>query len=62
MAVPKKKISVSRKKTRLYTKRYTLKYFTKCVNCSDFVSLHRRCSCDTKNTTNLVNKYNLDFL
>lgn len=64
MAVPKKKVSVSRKKVRLKTKRYLLQNYKQCNSCLNFVPLHRRCSDDSNcnYSTNLENKYNLDFL
>jgi ribosomal protein L32 len=62
MAVPKKKISVSRKKTRLYSKRYILKNFRQCSESLEYIPLHSHRLPDTKRTTNLINKYNLDFL
>jgi len=62
MAVPKKKLSVSRKKIRLNSQRYILKNYSQCDKCQNFTLLHRRCSCENNKTTNLVNKYNFDFL
>lgn len=62
MAVPKKKLSVSRKKIRLNSRRYNLINYIQCDKCLNFTLLHRRCSCDRNNSTNIVSKYNLDFL
>jgi len=61
MAVPKKKLSVSRKKIRLNSQRYNLKNYVQCDKTQNFTLLHRR-SCEKNKTTNLVNKYNFDFL
>lgn len=62
MAVPKKKLSVSRKKIRLNSKRQNLKNYFQCDKSLNFTLLHRRGSCENNKTTNLVNKYNFDFL
>jgi ribosomal protein L32 len=62
MAVPKKKLSVSRKKIRLNSRRYNLRKYVLCEKSNNFTLLHRRGSDDKRNSTNIVNKYNLDFL
>jgi len=62
MAVPKKKVSVSRKKTRLKTQRYILKNYKQCQHSLNFVPLHRYNDSNSNYSTNLENKYNLDFL
>ena len=45
MAVPKKKISVSRKKTRLNSIHSKMQNYTQCNKCLNFIPLHRKCSC-----------------
>lgn len=64
MAVPKKKVSVSRKKTRLNAIRYKMHNYTQCNKCLNFIPLHRRCSsCELDSmSTNIINKYNANFL
>jgi ribosomal protein L32 len=65
MAVPKKKVSVSRRKMRLNSTRYKIKMqnYTKCNKCSEFVPLHRLCNCEIKlYSTNIINKYNSNLL
>lgn len=67
MAVPKKKVSVSRKKTRLNAIRYKMHNYTQCNKCLNFIPLHRQCSsCKTYElssvSTNILNKYNANFL
>ena len=42
MAVPKKKISVSRKRTRINTVQYKLKNYTQCNKYLNFIPLHRK--------------------
>lgn len=44
MAVPKKKVSVSRKRTRLNAMQHKMKNYTQCNKCLNFVPLHRKCS------------------
>ena len=41
MAVPKKKISVSRKRTRINSVKYKLKNYTQCNKYLNFIPLHR---------------------
>ena len=58
MAVPKKKISVSRKKIRLNSLISKSKNYTQCKKCFNFSLLHRKCSCESfSHSTNLKNKY-----
>ena len=44
MAVPKKKISVSRKRTRVNSIQHKMQNYTQCNKCLNFVPLHRKCS------------------
>ena len=62
MAVPKKKLSVSRRKIRLNSRKKALGFYTQCDKCLSFIPLHRKCTCESNKSTNLINKYNLDFL
>jgi len=63
MAVPKKKVSVSRKKIRLNSIRYKMYNYTQCNKCLNFIPLHRKCSCERHSlSTNIINKYNTNFL
>ena len=67
MAVPKKKVSVSRKRTRLNSIQHKMKNYTQCNKCLNFIPLHRRCSsretCELDAmSTNIINKYNTNFL
>ena len=55
MAVPKKKISVSRKKTRLNSVRFKMQNYTQCSKCLNFIQLHRKCSCSQELS---INEYN----
>ena len=43
MAVPKKKVSVSRKRTRLNSMQHKMKNYTQCNKCLNFIPLHRKC-------------------
>jgi ribosomal protein L32 len=64
MAVPKKKVSVSRRRLRNLNMRMKALKYTQCKNCFNFVPLHRKCS-DSEHcyySTNLINKYNSNFL
>lgn len=56
MAVPKKKISVSRKKTRLNSIQLKMQNYTQCNKCSNFIPLHRICS--SCKDDSLLNEYN----
>ena len=58
MAVPKKKISVSRKRTRIRSTFIKKKKYTLCNKCSNYIELHRVCLCNVEdNLTNLVIRY-----
>lgn len=58
MAVPKKKISVSRKRTRIRSTFIKKKKYTLCNKCFNYIQLHRVCSCEIEdNLTNLVIRY-----
>jgi len=56
MAVPKKKISVSRKKTRLNSINFKMQNYTQCNKCLNFIPLHRKCSCKNELSFNEYNK------
>jgi ribosomal protein L32 len=49
MAVPKKKISYSKTRKKILAKKNRLNLYTQCIQCSNFIKLHRLCpSCSTK--------------
>jgi len=43
MAVPKKKISVMRRKKRLQSQKLKMQNYTQCNSCSNFIKLHVEC-------------------
>jgi ribosomal protein L32 len=49
MAVPKKKISVSRKRTRLNSKHIKMQNYTQCNKSLKFIPLHRKSLCEEYN-------------
>ena len=58
MAVPKKKISFSRKKTRFNSFQLKTKKYSQCNLCFNFIELHRICSCNIdSSSTNILTKY-----
>ena len=60
MAVPKKKISVSRKKVRLNSNPLQTKIYFQCKHSNEFKLLHR-VSVTKNNNTNLTKKYKKNF-
>jgi ribosomal protein L32 len=60
MAVPKKKISVSRKKVRLNSNPLKTKINFECKNSNEFKLPHRVCIIKNNNT-NLIKKYKKNF-
>jgi len=61
MAVPKKKVSVSRKKVRLNSNPLKLKIYFQCEKSNQF-KLSHRVSVTKNNNTNLIKKYKKNFL
>ena len=55
MAVPKKKISHSRTRTRLLSKSLSLRTYTKCKECQNFLNPHSLCP-DCFNTNSSLNR------
>jgi len=68
MAVPKKKISKSKRKIRLYIKKLAMNKYTKCKFCANFLKLHinctskKQCNLDKSNYTNIIEKNSLNIL
>jgi ribosomal protein L32 len=66
MAVPKKKVSVSRKKKRLNSKKIPMSQsYWQCIGCFNFIKIHRLCSkCIdvSTNVTNIKEQYNSTIL
>jgi len=60
MAVPKKKVSVSRKKVRLNSNPFKTKIYFECKKSSEFKLPHRVCITKSNNT-NLIKKYKKNF-
>ena len=62
MAVPKKKVSNSRKKTRLNSTKINMRNYVFCDSCSQFIKKHSLCTNCTFNSdncsTNIVDYYN----
>jgi ribosomal protein L32 len=72
MAVPKKKISYSKTRKRLFAKEAKLNSYIQCDRCSNFVKLHRYCSecsnqgnslqnADSRSITNIGKLYEINF-
>jgi ribosomal protein L32 len=60
MAVPKKKISYSRTRKRLLSKRGKLNLYSQCINCLNFTKLHHCCpSCSSRG--NFLQQVNSNF-
>jgi len=55
MAVPKKKVSHSRTRTRLLSKSLSLKTYIKCKECQNFMNPHLLCP-DCFNTNSSLNR------
>jgi ribosomal protein L32 len=52
MAVPKKKISYSKTRKRLLTRKANLRSYVQCPICTSFVHLHRSCpTCSVKGSS-----------
>jgi len=71
MAVPKKKVSVMRRKKRLQSQKLKMQNYIQCDSCSNFIKLHVKCppNCslgqnyNSKNYfTNIVERNSLNIL
>jgi len=61
MAVPKKKISHSRTRTRLLSKPLVLRTYTKCKECQNFIKPHSLCTY-CFNTNSYLNRFSRNSL